>query len=532
VRHSLFVLTSFIVALGVAVSPRTALATVTNLSATSPDAAPPACPANVHVTVAVRGTGNVPITISLAAGAYYVGEAQKLDAGGTFAKNYVVAIGSALPAPAISVRVVDQSGATPPLTQTIAVTCPTSSVSSVTMKGSMEHLSCPAVASASADVSGTAGQTFIATLEAHIGSKTTVLPAKSFVMPASGTMNVPFDLRVPQLHDSTSYALLSVQAGTGNARPVSGVLKMTCDPITLAQASVDLRTNGAWRPYATVHYSNELTSVSVKVRFPGTAPVPDGATCGFETDLVNILGGIDAKADSRQIFKTTTSTEDGTNDVTYDVGFDFTKTPPGIYTVFVKPVEASGGPPACAGASPPLTFVLRPPTAWITGLDLYGIGYYFEYGQGDQGLSQFCSACNTPYSPGHPSAFLNVVPKIQGTTQSGYPWGGKCVYNLAFYGSSLSGNNTFHLGQQLKQTVTNGQPLFPPSEEFKGEPGQMGNPTNPWWSQWDHDTNTAQVVISEASDPNIASCNVLGEKDVISNTLTFTNNHNAPEVHH
>jgi hypothetical protein len=398
-------------------------------------------------------------------------------------------------------------------------------VSSLTLEA--DHtgsLSCPNEYKLKATAAGTAGAKFAYSVDTDFnGSTYHQVVGEAFTMPAAGTVDIHFKADVPQLGGNNNDVKIMVT-------PVGGTMKSATFAVTCAGISMSGFTfvneppaGGLWRPTPGIHYALEQLQGQVRLQLPGQATgAPD---CGFNLIVKSPTG---QTLSWQYNGPGPMSQANGQYFVTDTVNF----LPPtsGVYHMTAVGQSHASGQPACVngGNLGTIDFAIFPPTAWVTGLHLQGFGYYFHGGTSSDAWSgQWCQNCNSIFSPGHSEGFMAVAPEIQGATLAAFArapgYAGQCSYNVTFNGGSFDGNNTMNLGQAKETVFYNGQPAVPASQPT------LFNGYNPFWSEWNGNTNTAQVTISASNnDPLIPPCNIPGGS--ITKTITFTNNANAAVV--
>ena len=262
-------------------------------------------------------------------------------------------------------------------------------------------------------------------------------------------------------------------------------------------------SDGLWRPNSGIVFTGEHLTFSIVGNIPNSGGY-DPNSCAYTVQLIN--------SQNNQVLQNASYTQFNT----WDFG---AVNAAAVYKVNVIPDPNAGWAAPCGGSATLATeIVVVPQRPWVMGVQLTGFGHYFAGGtSGDAWSGQWCQNCDSIFSPGHNTAFLEMVPTIQGTIPSG-----TCAYNVMFNGSSFDGNNSMNLGQNQEVLYKNGQPGLPASQPnlFSG--------ANPFWSQWSGSTNTAQVTISPGNDLIIPPCYVAGGK--ITKSITFTNNPSLPPV--
>jgi hypothetical protein len=384
-------------------------------------------------------------------------------------------------------------------------------------------LSCPNMFKVRGTVAGTPGAQFTYSIDTHFnGLDYHQVVGKSFTMPASGTIDAPFQVDVPQLGPSDNYVDVKVT-------PAGGTTKETKFPVTCAGISMagftfinEERAGSQWRPQPGIHYALEDLQGQVRLQLPG--PATGAPDCGFNLVVKTPLG---QTLNWQTNGPGPVSQANGHYYVTDKV--DFHPPTSGTYHMTAVGQSQASGQPACvnAGNLGSIDFLIFPPTAWVMGFTLKGFAYHFAGGtSGDAISDQWCHDCETIFSPGHNEGFMELEPDIQGSSNPSYPlphFAGQCSYLITFNGGSFDGNNTMNLGQGLETFFINGRPAVPANQT------SLFNGFNPWFSEWNGSTNTAQVTISPSiHDPLFPPCNISGGS--ITKTITFTNNPNAPTV--
>jgi hypothetical protein len=296
-----------------------------------------------------------------------------------------------------------------------------------------------------------------------------------------------------------SGAALNVLPSSG-ATPKPTSPPATSNPTIVSVQSV-VHSGGLWRPNSNVFYAGEDYSVSVVGNIPNSGGY-DPAMCAYTVQVINSINQV-------------VLSPAFTNFNTWDVG----AIPyPGHYQVKVIPDPNAGAQGPCGGSASIADVYFYPQAAWVTGFELSGFGHHFAGGtSGSAWSGQWCQNCDSIFSPAHDTAFLEMVPTIQGATA-----GGTCAYNVQFNGHSFDGNNSMNLGQNQEVLYKNGQPGLPASQP------NLYSGYNPFWSQWSDSSNTAQVTITAGNDLIIPPCIIAG--GTITKSITFTDNYNLPPV--
>jgi|GEM_PF-4386110 len=335
------------------------------------------------------------------------------------------------------------------------------------------------------------------------------------------SVSVPTDPSNPAWCAGGGQASLTVSGGEGGSlatavKPPPGV-----KGITIKDVQFIIGQGGAWRPKDDIFYAGEDFQVQVTADLPTSGY---GLACGFEVALQNVQTGVISNVTtSIGILTKAGPVTGGITSASMDVGV----APPGEYNVIAYPYAPKGASfGACLGKAE-RTLNFRYQTAWVTGLNLYAFGYHFNAAD-NTGLPQFCSSCDSIFSPSHNSAFLEVIPHFQGATSSALQWssGGKnaCVVDVNFNGPNFSGNNGGIAGNSI--LYQNGRPAVP-----QADVNLNALSTPPYWTQWDGDTNTVQVTLQAPAASDVQywapPCNVLGN---LSKTITFTDDPKKPPV--
>lgn len=261
-------------------------------------------------------------------------------------------------------------------------------------------------------------------------------------------------------------------------------------PTITGVSVIDAPARGTPRPRPDIHYAGE----DLQIKVTGTGPAGAG-NCAYSVAMqeessqqVVTLGSYDAFG-------------------TWDLGV-VPATPGGVYRITATPYK----PPkvasysACNGKAELARLPLYRNVGWVTGVKLEGLAYHFNAGD-NMAMSQFCSNCDSVFSPAHDRAFLGIQPQTFGATP-----GGTCAYNIVQSGNGAPGT--------IEASYRNGQGLS--SLTF---PTQLNQP---FWNMYNSNVQTITVTITVAHDLAWPSCNILDNP--ITKTITFTENTNLPPV--
>jgi hypothetical protein len=314
--------------------------------------------------------------------------------------------------------------------------------------------------------------------------------------------------RVPGKLALTPSQIAQLSGAALNVLPSSGATpKPTAPPATSNPVIKSITwtppKDSLWRPNSGIVFTGEHLNFTIVGNIPNNGGY-DPNSCAYTVQLIN--------SQNNQVLQNASYTQFNT----WDFG---AVNAAAVYKVNVVPDPNAGWAAPCGGsATLSSEIVVVPQRAWVTGLQLSGFGHHFAGGtSGDAWSGQWCQNCNSIFSPAHDTAFLEMVPTLQGTTP-----GGSCAYNVTFNGHSFDGNNSMNLGQALEVVYQNGQPGLPASQP------NLYSGYNPFWSQWSDNSNTAEVTISPGNDLVIPPCYVIGGK--ITKSVTFTNNPSLPPV--